>query len=96
MWHQWTDPTPSFDLYISQAGYHCVLRWFWDDPSGEAREARVSALGGKKRIAKAEAMRRMLQEQGFEALEVSALNEAKWRVSKHAGVRWTWDRSNIL
>ncbi|CAK9077139.1 Isocitrate lyase (ICL) (Isocitrase) (Isocitratsysase) [Durusdinium trenchii] len=68
------------EVLAHEAGYHCVLRWFWDDPSGEAREARVSALGGKKRIAKAEAMRRMLQEQGFEALEVSALNEA-------AGVR---------
>eukprot|EP00435_Cladocopium_sp_Y103_P064985 s522_g26.t1 len=59
-----------------EAGYHCVLHWAWEDPSGESRSARSSGLGSSKRQARGEAMQKMLAEQGFGSFEATALNDA--------------------
>ena len=59
-----------------EAGYHCVLHWSWEDPSGESRSARSSGVGSSKRQARGEAMQKMLAEQGFGSFEATALNDA--------------------
>ena len=64
------------EVAAHEAGYHCVLHWAWEDPSGESRSARSSGLGSNKRQAKAEAMRQMLAGQGFGSFEATALNDA--------------------
>ena len=65
------------EVLAHDAGHHCILRWEWQDPSGEQRRATSMGLGATKRQAKAEAIRAMLLQQSIgNALDPAALNAA--------------------
>ena len=65
------------EVLAHEAGHHCTLRWEWQDPSGEQRNASSVGLGITKRQAKGEAIRAMLLQQSIgSALDPVALNAA--------------------